>query len=123
MENKIEDITFNYEYVDENEYGKEVSNEKYVRNSHYHMEEGERDFPNISIEGKISCLVDMIRYFEKFYLIQKEDGDLSKVEYMMMLDDKKVEFSNGDKRFQSQFIYLNMLNGMLEELLEEYNGN
>ena len=115
---KIEDIIKDYE-----DFSEDVSKDVYVRNSHYHMTDNKRDFSNISYEGKLGVIREGIKLLE-VQLLKEKGFDNEYISLCLMLDDKeeiKVDEGDNEERIESLIYYLNVYNGILEEILENEN--
>ena len=113
---KIDDVINDYD-----EFSEDVSRDSYIRNTHYHMDDNNRQFSNITYQGKLSVLREGIRLLE-VQLLKEKGFDNEYISLSLMLDDLeeiKVEDENEEKkeRIQSIIYYLNVYNGILEELL------
>ena len=89
------------------------------------MEKGDNNHPTISWEGKLEFYREWIKSLE-VKLLEEKGFCKEEIGLMVMLDDKEeiqVEGEKGKKKekIQSLIYYLNVVNGMLEEELN--NGN
>lgn len=116
MSKKIENILNGYE-----DFSEDVSRDVYIRNAHYHMKDTNRDFNDISYEGKLSVLREGIKVLE-VQLLKAKGFDNEYISLCLLLDDKEeIKFEEGDdkEKVQSLIYYLNVYNSILEQILNE----